>query len=79
MFELPHIFDRVRSDPGVLSLTRCDGWIGHLTNFGQSHRVLGALGDDVAVSGEFTSAAPSQLVTSQRAAGMIWHAKVPGL
>ena len=71
MFELPQMFDRVRSDPGVPSLMQCDGWVGRLTSFGQSDRVLGALGDDVAVSGEFTSAAPSQLVTSQRAAGML--------
>ena len=71
MFELPHMFDRVRSNPGVLGLMRCDGWIGRLTNFGQSDRVLGALGDDAAVSGEFISAAPSQLMTSPRAAGML--------
>ena len=40
-----------------------------MTSFGQSDRVVGALGDDVAVSGEFKSAAPSQAVTSQRASG----------
>ena len=65
------MFDRVRSDPCVFSLMRCDGWIGHLTSVGQSDRVLGALCDDIAVSGGFKSAASSQLVTSQRAAGML--------